>query len=370
MAGRGVFVFAVEDTSVQLAWGRLSSGRHLLQVGRAAAEVEGTGGAGTAELDGLVPDTEHEVLVDGRPAGRVRTLPSPPGEQLCRIATVSDVHIGERAFGFRGTILDRAPSYADPYAVRCLDAAVDGLRAWGAEHLIVKGDLTQHGKPHEQRRAARSLLAAGVPVTMVPGNHDVEEGSTAPPAVLAAEHDITVLTEPAALDLPGLRVVLADSTIPGHHHGRIDRARSAAIVELAAATPRGSGCLVAFHHQTYPAIVPTVWPPGIFWWQSAPFFDQLAAARPGCFVTSGHTHRNRAARRRGMTLTEVGSTKDWPGSWAGYAVHEGGIRQVVRKVSGRDTDGWLWRTRRAVGGVWGLWSPGSLEDRCLVHRWP
>jgi hypothetical protein len=87
-------------------------------------------------------------------------------------------------------------------------------------------------------------------------------------------------------------------------------------------------------------------------------------------ITSGHTHRHRARRRGPLLLTEVGSPKDYPGTWAGYVVHEGGIRQVVRRVAAPDAIRWTEATKRALFGIWGRWSPGRLEDRCLTHVWP
>ena len=71
----------------------------------------------------------------------------------------------------------------------------------------------------------------------------------------------------------------------------------------------------------------------------------------------------------GVPWVEVGSTKDYPGTWAGYVVHEGGIRQVVRRIVRRDVIGWTERTKRAAFGTWGLWSPGTLDARCFVHPW-
>jgi hypothetical protein len=71
-----------------------------------------------------------------------------------------------------------------------------------------------------------------------------------------------------------------------------------------------------------------------------------------------------------VLVTEVGSVKDHPGTWAGYVVHEGGIRQVVRRVMAPDVLGWTEATKRALFGVWGRWSPGSLDDRCISHPWP
>lgn len=68
-------------------------------------------------------------------------------------------------------------------------------------------------------------------------------------------------------------------------------------------------------------------------------------------------------------MTEVASTKDFPGVWAGYTVYEGGLTQTVRRSLDPDAMRWTEYTRRAVGGVWGLWSVGTLADRCLVLDW-
>ena len=51
----------------------------------------------------------------------------------------------------------------------------------------------------------------------------------------------------------------------------------------------------------------------------------------------------------------------FPGTWAGYAVHEGGIRQVVRRVAAPDAIAWTDRTRHGLGGMWGLIAPGRRE---------
>ena len=88
------------------------------------------------------------------------------------------------------------------------------------------------------------------------------------------------------------------------------------------------------------------------------------------FVTSGHTHRHRRRRHGTAVITEVGSPKDFPGTWAGYVVHEGGIRQVVRRIARPDVLRWTERSAAAAFGLWCRWSPGTLDDRCFAHTWP
>ena len=94
------------------------------------------------------------------------------------------------------------------------------------------------------------------------------------------------------------------------------------------------------------------------------------AANPATLIIAGHTHRNRRYPVGGLTVAEVGSTKDYPGQWAGYSVYEGGIRQVVFRVAEPSAIAWTESTRRVLGGIWGWWSPGRLSDRCWTLEWP
>jgi hypothetical protein len=70
-----------------------------------------------------------------------------------------------------------------------------------------------------------------------------------------------------------------------------------------------------------------------------------------------------------VVCTEVGSPKDFPGTWAGYIVHETGISQVVRRVAAPDVLAWTDYSGRAALGLWQLWSPGLRPHRCFHHEW-
>ena len=97
--------------------------------------------------------------------------------------------------------------------------------------------------------------------------------------------------------------------------------------------------------------------------------DQLLAINPDIVLSSGHTHRNRIRRHGTALITEVSSTKDFPGVWAGYAIHDTGIRQSVRRITEPECIGWTDHTHAAVAGIWGLWSPGRLDQRSRTHHW-
>src|SRR3712207_4374623 len=95
-----------------------------------------------------------------------------------------------------------------------------------------------------------------------------------------------------------------------------------------------------------------------------------APAPPAPLATAGHTRRHRRRRHGPLVVTEVGSTKDHPGTRAGYAGHDGGIRQVVRRIADPAVLRWSDDTRRGYLGIWGRWSAWTLGTRCFTHPWP
>jgi len=354
-------VFAVEDTAIELDWPSLPIGEHTVEVGATTIVVRGDGGPMACWVDGLAPDTVLDVVVDGRRVTTARTMATPPGRELTRIATVGDLHMGDGwTFGILPTAR-HAGGLDDPIVVRCTRAALAEIAAWGADLLIVKGDITHHGTDDEWALAAELFAEAGIPAIATVGNHDVKHGPPLGRDHLAAIGIDLVVEDIAVRDLPGVRVVVADATIPGRHPGTL-RHVGESIVEAAGDTPRAT--LVALHHQLHARPVLTHWPPGVL--LTRPFLRDLATANPSTLVTSGHTHRHRARRVGPLLVTEVGSPKDYPGTWAGYVVHEGGIRQVVRRTTDPEVIRWTEETKRALFGIWGRWSPGRLEDRCVT----
>lgn len=365
--------FAVEDTAAQVVWSALGPGPVDVRVEPTGFEVtvDADGGPGSLALDGLPPATAITVRL--RPAGaaellvRLRTLAPPPGRECFRLATVSDLHLGARGFGHRGGIVEADGSDgAEPPPLRCARAAVAEALAWGAQRLVVKGDLTHSGQQEEWDAGADLLASVPVPVDVIPGNHDTSAWRTVEPADAAARRGLSLVDGVRAFDLPGVRLVLADTTVPGRSHGRVD-AVAGAIADAVAGAERGA--LVALHHHLERLSHSSVWPPGIGPAGSRTLLRRLAATDTPALVTAGHTHRHRARRHGRTTVTQVGSTSDYPGVWAGYVVHEGGIRQVVRRVGAPACLRWTELTRRGVGGLWQFVAPGKLEDRCLVVDW-
>ncbi len=409
-----VKVFAVDDCSAQLTWSVSPPSGLVLQVGDMAvrplasppAEVavgrplsagekggwvrHGTGrywsgrrlldpafpgGPGSVVIDGLAPATEYEVMASAagvakHVVARFRTLRPPDGGLLTKFATVSDLHIGERRFGVAGRLHDpNEPAGPEPYPARALQAAMEEAAAWGAQLIVAKGDLTNLTTPTEVRDAGHLLANGPIPVEALLGNHD--NNARVNVRALLSSSGINVPWQPWARDLEGIRLVLA-STDHGkarYHRGQLRASTARKIAQLV--SDAGGAAWVGLHHppERYP--FPTVYPPGIPFGESRFFFEELArvGAAGRTFVSCGHRHRNRSYLYRGVVVTEVGSTKDYPGVWAGYKVFEGGILQVVRRVARPDVLSWTESTRRAMNGQWGRWSPGRLRDRCLVHTW-
>lgn len=307
-----------------------------------------------------------------RDAGRVTArdvahpgLASPPGEELFRFATVSDMHIGLDEFGFLPTVHDPL-DLADPPSERCLRAAVCEAESWGARLLVAKGDLTQRGTVEEAERAAALLTASSMDVRVLVGNHEVKSTGETLHATFAAVGVDLVQDGVRVHDLPGFRLVLFDSSMPGRHVGTYARFDDDVVDAVAEA--RGPAVILT-HHHPQPLPVFHHWPPGVPSGEANRFLDRVARANPRTFMSAGHTHRHRRHDRGPVVITEVGSPQHFPGTWGGYVVHEGGIRQVVRRVAAPDAIAWTEATRRAVGGVFARWSPGRMSDRCFSHDW-
>lgn len=366
---RRLEVFAVEPTAIQLSWGDLDAQEVEVRAGDHRATVDHPGGPATVELPEQVPD--RRVTVEVRGDGWTRRLaaatpPHPPGEEVFRLATVSDLHLGLETFGVLGTMREHpAPEEAHP--ARCTRAALRDARAWGAQRLVAKGDLTDHGRQAEWDAFIDLVAEVDLPCEVIPGNHERRHMSDVTPSHALRGTGIVPLDGGVrAVDLPGIRLVLVDTTQPGRHGGTVRPVADDA-VELVGSSDRP--VLVIGHHYAMALPVLTFWPPGIPSTQMGPLFRRMHASNPDVLYTAGHTHRHRRRVVGGVESTEVGSPKDYPGTWGGYVVHEGGIRQVVRRVSDPGCLPWLEYTRLAALGVWSRFSPGRLDQRCFSLAW-
>ncbi|HKH06306.1 MAG TPA: metallophosphoesterase [Acidimicrobiales bacterium] len=313
-------------------------------------------GARALLYEGLAPGTEHHL--DGVAA---RTLDRPPGERLATVCTVNDVHFGEEFCGVidgaeSGPVYSSPPG-AEPYPTMMNRCAVADMVAAQPDAVVVKGDLTAGGTKAEYRAFLDMYEPAFDDRLMhVRGNHDADHGED-----FASD-------APIARHLPGVTLAMLDTSIPGKASGQVTASTLDWLDTLAAEADRP--VLVFGHHHP--------WAPGAAERPDDYFgihpddserLVELVARRPrivGYFA--GHTHRNRVRRfaaTGAFPWVEVACVKDFPGAWAEYRVFEGGILQVVRRISAPEALAWSERTRDMFAGLYGDYALGTLADRCF-----
>lgn len=368
IGAKGFDVFAVEPDQAQLAWRRLPMGLVTLRVGSSSVELTSNGEAGVVNLGGLRPGHRALVTVSHDAAehavGVVHSSLPPSGAELFRFATINDTHVGTRSWGRFPTIRE---ADGDRHPERCLRSAVDDAVEWGAQLIIVKGDVTQRGREEEWIRFCDALEHHDVPIYVLLGNHDVGRKAFDPYDLLNERGLVAPRDRVWHHDVPGTRIIGVHTPHPVSGKGRLPDDVANEVVELARTAP--GSAFVALHHYPQRWRLPNIWPTGIPGPEASAFLNRLAEANPASFVTSGHSHRHRRHHHGPLTLSEIGSTKDYPGAWAGYVVHEGGLRQVVRRVSDQWCVEWCERTRSAWFGAWGRWAPGIRSHRCFSVHW-
>ena len=70
----------------------------------------------------------------------------------------------------------------------------------------------------------------------------------------------------------------------------------------------------------------------------------------------------------GVPSIEIGCVKDFPGAWAEYRVYEGGITQVVHRISSPAALAWSEPCRHLYldfGVDYEAYALGTLADRCV-----
>lgn len=305
-------------------------------------------GLRVVRVDGLRPGKEHTVE-----GVTFRTLAKPPGPRLATVATISDLHIGETECGRYDGVNLGPPLTAEPgqppYPETMARAAAAEIAACGPDVVIAKGDLTGQGAGAEL--ATFEAIFEGHPLHWTFGNHDVSSRSELGPR--PATELVTV---------PGARVALLDTAVPGEVGGRVSGEQLDWLGEVAGddTTP----VLVMGHHPLFDHAAFTA---GLDVDDSDRLVE-LFAARPALVgYFAGHSHRN-AVRRLPATgavpWAEVGATKDYPGVWAEYRIYDGAVMQVVHRISAPEALAWTDRTRSMFGGLYPSYSFGSLEDRC------
>jgi 3',5'-cyclic-AMP phosphodiesterase len=312
-------------------------------------------GASVHRFDGLEPGHGYEFH-----GHQLRTLERPRGELLCRFATVNDVHFGEVECGKiddhpQGPIQRAAPG-EPPYPLTMNGSAVAEMSAVGVAAVIVKGDLTVDGTDEEFAAFESTYRSVfGERLHVVRGNHDAYRGQTS----YAGDQWI---------ELSGIAVAVMDTVIPEHTTGSLDPEQVEWLDTHAAASD--VPVLVVGHHQQwiggkrsddYFGLHP----------DSSDALSDVAARRNSIIgYAAGHTHRHRVRSMQcGVPSIEVGCVKDFPGTWAEYRVFDGGVMQVVHRISSPEALAWSERCRFLLsdfGIDYQSYALGTLEQRCFT----
>lgn len=310
--------------------------------------------------EGLVPDADHDL--DGV---AVHTLPRPAGRLHCRFATVNDVHFGEIEAGRIDDLPDgpirRADPGAEAYPEVMNHAAAAEMAAIEPAAVIVKGDLSADGQPAEWAAFEQCYrVPFGDRLHVVRGNHDAYQHQ----GDYAGDHWI---------ELPGVAVALLDTAIPGATTGTITTEQFDWLdARCAAAT---TPVFVMGHHQQWIGVdEASERSEDYFGLHPDPsdMLDALAVRRQAVVAyAAGHTHRHRARamRRSAIPSIEIGCTKDFPGTWAEYRVYDGGIMQVVHRMSTPEALAWSESCRGLYadfGVDYASYALGTLTDRCFT----
>ena len=190
-----------------------------------------------------------------------------------------------------------------PRDADALAAAVRAVLALpqAPDAVVVTGDLTDHGDAAEYAEVRDVLAALPMPVHVLPGNHDDRAGLRAAFGLDGGAADPIA----CAAVCGDLRLVVCDTTRPGHADGRLDLPWLAG--ELAA--DRETPTIVAMHHPPAPTGIPAIDRIGLPAADRRALADVLARAPQVRRVIAGHVHRSALATIGRTPVVMLGGTR-------------------------------------------------------------
>lgn len=116
--------------------------------------------------------------------------------------------------------------------------------------VVVTGDVVNGPQPGEYAMAAELLAGLGLPLLVIPGNHDDRDGLRAAlrsldPGLPDGPHLHRMV------DAGPLCILALDTVVPGRPEGLLDGPRLAWIADRLAETPRDRPILVLMHHPPF-----------------------------------------------------------------------------------------------------------------------
>jgi 3',5'-cyclic AMP phosphodiesterase CpdA len=291
-----------------------------------------------------------------------------------RFAVIADPHLFDVAMSSPGPAFDRAMGSGAKLLAESREILQRTLADIAAERpafLLVCGDLTRDGERSAHELAAAMLGAldrAGMPVLVVPGNHDVRNpraarfsGDTVEPVAGAGPEEFAAIhadlgygealeRDPASLSyvaepVPGLRVLALDTCWyrgePGSPRtdGSLSRAtRAWAARALARARADGAAVIALLHHALIPHFAGMEARLDAYLLEDHAAAARLLAGAGVRLVFTGHGHAQDIVR--GTTAggpvwdVETGSLVTWPNPWRLVEIGAGGeVRICSRRVT-------------------------------------
>ena len=281
-----------------------------------------------------------------------------------RFAVIADPHLFDVATSSPGPAFQREVGSGPKLHAesrQILARALADIAAERPDFLIVCGDLTRDGERSAHELAATmlgALDAAGVPVLVVPGNHDVLNpgaarfsGDASEPVAGVAPEEFAAIhaglgygealeRDPASLSyvaepVPGLRVLALDACWyrdgPGSPRtdGSLSRAtRSWAVRALERARADGAAAIVLLHHAVVPHFTGMESKLDGYLLEGHRSAARLLAAAGVRLAFTGHGHAQDVVR--GTTPegplwdVETGSLITWPNPWRLVEIGPGG----------------------------------------------
>ena len=194
------------------------------------------------------------------------------------LAQLSDPHVGVG----RG---DRDSANALAAAVEQVKRMKPGPRA-----VIVTGDLVTDPSAATYERVRELLAPLSPPVFVIAGNHDDRNALREYFALAGRDTGSVGAPFQYSVEVGDLRVVVCDSTIPGHEEGSFDRERRAWLATELAVAPEAP-TIVAIHHPPVPTSFPAFDEIGLPEADRAGLAELLTINPQVRRVICGHVHR-------------------------------------------------------------------------------
>jgi len=205
-----------------------------------------------------------------------------------RIIQISDCHVSA----------DPDALYRDQSADANLQKILKRVRQWNPDLILLTGDVSEDGSQESYQRTSAMLATTGVPLFVLPGNHDDVQ-------LMSRFFERGPWDGPLVTEIDHWRLVLLDSTVPNLISGYF----SASYLEQMRARLINNGqlhTLVALHHQPVPVGAP--WIDRYMLEKAERFFKVIDQSSDIRCITWGHVHHDFELRRKGVNLLGTPST--------------------------------------------------------------